>query len=72
MNKIVISEYFSDDNTKKAEVFTAGRRYGIDFYENTKYTHTALYSYQDRALQYVEDAAENFVLGVFKNYRDYR
>lgn len=72
MNKVIISEYFSDDKDKKAVVCMVDGRYLIDFYEKSKYTHTALYSYQDKSLQFVEDAAENFVLGVFKNYRDYR
>ena len=73
-NKTVISEYWSDDDgkSKHAVVCLMGGRYIIDFYENTEYTHSTLYAYEDKSLHYVEDAAENFVLGHFKNYRDYR
>ena len=70
--KIEISDYYSDDGTKKAIVFKQDRGYGIDFYENEKYTHSTLHSYEDKSLHFVEDAAENFVLGHFKNYRDFR
>lgn len=71
-SKVVISEYYSDDNSKRAVVCMLGGRYVIDFYENSKYTHSTLHSYQDKSLNFVEDAAENFVLGIFKNYRDFR
>lgn len=62
-----ISDYFSDDGTKKAVVFKQDRGYGIDFFENEEYDHTLLFT--SKSLQYVEDAAENFVLGINKNYR---
>lgn len=71
MNKIVISEYWSDSKDKHAIVSKFHSSYVIDFYENNSYTHTAIQSYQDKSLHYVEDAAENFVLGHFKNYRDF-
>lgn len=70
--KTVISEYWSDDRSKYAAVCMVNGRYVIDFYENDKYTHSTLHSYEDKSLYYVEDAAENFVLGHFKNYRDFR
>lgn len=68
--KIEISDYFSDDGTKKAIVFKQDRGYGIDFYENDEYTHSLLYN--TKSLQYVEDAAENFVLGIFTGYRKFK
>ena len=67
--KINISEYFSDDSTKKAVVVLQGSRYLIDFYSNDVYAHTILYN--TKSLNYVEDAAENYVLGVFENIRDF-
>lgn len=72
MTKTVISEYFSEDGTKKADVCLFEGRYVIDFYVNNSYNHSILNAYQDKSLQYVEDAAENYVLGHFKNYRDYK
>ena len=68
--KIEISEYFSDDGSKRAFVFKLDRGYGIDFYENEKYNHTLMYV--SKSLQFVEDAAENFVLGIFENYRNFK
>ena len=68
--KIEISDYFSDDGLKKAIVFKQDNGYGIDFYEDTKYTHSLLYN--TKSLQYVEDAAENFVLGIFTGYRKFK
>lgn len=65
--KIEISDYFSDDGSKKAIVFKIDRGYGIDFYLNKEYDHSCLFT--SKSLQYVEDAAENYVLGVSKNYR---
>ena len=71
MNKTVISEYWSDDRNKYAVVCSINGKYIIDFYENSKYTHSVVNAYQDKSLHYVEDAAENFVLGHFENYRDF-
>lgn len=68
--KIELSDYFSDDGTKKAVVFRQDRGYGIDFYENAEYSHSLLYN--TKSLQYVEDAAENFVLGIFTGYKNYK
>lgn len=70
--KTVISEYWSDDRSKHAVVCMMNGRYLIDFYENGKYNHSILSAYEDKSLYFVEDAAENFVLGHFKNYRDFR
>ncbi len=53
--KLTISEYYSDDLTKKAEVIQMDRGYVIDFYLNNEY----------------EDAAENYVMGQFPNYKDF-
>ena len=64
-----ISEYYSDDKTKKAVVIQNDKDYVIDFYSNNKYYHSIMYS--DRSLRYVEDAAENYVLGIFKNIKDF-
>ena len=47
-------------------------RYLIDFYFNEEYNHSILSSYEDKSLQIVENAAEDYVLGHFKNYRDFR
>lgn len=71
-NKTVISEYWSDDRSKYAAVCMMNGRYLIDFYVDDKYNHSILSVYEDKSLHFVEDAAENFVLGHFKNYRDFR
>ena len=64
-----ISEFYSDDRTKKAIVISNGEEYVIDFYENDRYYHSILYP--GKSLCYVEDAAENYAIGVFKNIKDF-
>lgn len=68
--KIELSDYFSDDGTKKAVVFKQDKGFGIDFYVNEEYDHTLIYN--SNSLQFVEDAAENFVLGIFENYKSFK
>ena len=68
--KIEISKYFSDDGLKEAIVCKIGRGYVVDFYENEEYNHSIIYN--TKSLQYVEDAAENYVLGIFKNIHDFK
>jgi hypothetical protein len=67
--KTEISEYYSDDRTKKAVVIKYNTDYSIDFYENDNYYHSIMYT--DKSLRYVEDAAENYALGIFKSIRDF-
>ena len=45
------------------------RGYVIDFYLNNEYNHSIAYT--SKSLQYVEDAAENYVQGHFLNYKDF-
>jgi hypothetical protein len=64
-----ISEYYSEDKTKKAVVILHGEDYTIDFFQNEKYNHSIMYS--GKSLNYVQDAAENYALGIFKNIKDF-
>lgn len=58
-----ISSYFSDDDQLKATVFETGKKkYEVDFYLNS--VKVATESYENKSLDYHEDAAENYVLGV--------
>jgi hypothetical protein len=59
-----ITEYYSDDKTKKAviNVDLKACYYFIDFYLNDKYTNTV--SYPEKSIYYVQDAAENYTLGI--------
>ena len=65
-----LSEYYSDDGSNKAVVVEHDGRYSIDFYENNRYNHTIMYN--QKSLHYVEDAAENYALGIFKNIKDFK
>lgn len=65
-----LSEYYSDDGSNKAVVIEHDGRYSIDFYENNRYNHSIMYN--DKSLHYVEDAAENYALGIFKNIKDFK
>jgi hypothetical protein len=68
MNKL--SEYYSEDKMNKAVVIEHENRFSIDFYENNSYNHTIMYN--EKSLRYVEDAAENYALGIFKNIKDFK
>jgi hypothetical protein len=58
-----ISSYFSDDGLLEAKVFHIGNHnFEVDFYKDSVKIVTE--SYEDRSLQYHEDAAENYVLGI--------
>ena len=64
MSDTIIGEYYSDDKVKKAVVkHAANGQYIVDFYESSKYSFSVLYP--DRTLNYVEDAAETYVQGLF-------
>jgi len=67
--KLNISEFISDNGVKKAVVVKIDDSYSIDFYVNESYNHTIMYA--GNSLRYVEDAAENYVLGIFKNIKDF-
>ena len=60
-----ITEYYSDDKTKKAviNVDLKACYYFIDFYLNDIYTDTV--AYPEKNIYFVEDAAENYISGIF-------
>jgi hypothetical protein len=60
-----LGTYWSADRRKMAEVFQlpSGSCF-IDFYYDKKFIATR--DYRDHTLQYVEDAAENYVMGILK------
>lgn len=66
MNSKIISTFYSDDKTRKADVVEVNyeKYYAVDFYENDKHSHSIAYT--DHSIHYAEDAAENYVLGVNK------
>lgn len=59
-----LTEYFSDDMTKSAVINKEGTVYSIDFFQDGVKVGTRVFS--DHTLQYVEDAAENYTLGILK------
>lgn len=63
MSKI-ITEYFSDDKSKRALVGYSSEKgcYYVDFYENNMYICSRWYV--SKSLRYVEDAAENYVQNI--------
>lgn len=64
-----ISEHYSECGTKKAIVVKYGEDYSIDFYCDGKYNHTIMCS--GMSVQYVEDCAENYALGIYKSIKDF-
>ncbi len=65
-----LSEYYSDNNHKKAVVGYSrdNECYYIDFYENDTYLCSRWYSHKSQ--RYVEDAAENYVQDIL-NFKDW-
>lgn len=60
-----LSTYFSDDGTQQAKVYHIGNHnFEVDFYQNS--VKIATESYENKSLQYHQDAAENYVLGIKK------
>jgi hypothetical protein len=59
-----ISEHYSEDKNKKAivNVDLKACYYFIDFYLEGLYVNSV--SYPEKSIHYVEDAAENYVLGI--------
>lgn len=64
-----LSEYYSEDRQRKAVINLIKETLSVDFYQNEEYIWTI--EYPDKSIHYVEDAAENYVLGIFNNVKDY-
>ena len=59
----ILSEHFSEDGKRHAIIKLVDEHFDVDFYLNNDYYTTI--TYESKALTYVEDAAENWVLGIF-------
>jgi hypothetical protein len=59
---MLISEYVSDDGTKKAEVHKAEGSFHVDFFEDGKYVMTE--KYVEKSQSWAEAAAENYTMGI--------
>lgn len=66
MSRIQLSTFLSDDMDLKAIVYldTDKKVYEVDFAKDGLIVTTE--SYADKSLQYHEDAAENYVMGIKK------
>jgi len=65
-----VSEFYSEDKSKRAVVVEHNGKYSIDFYEDNNYNHSILYV--DESLRLVEDVAENYATGIFRNIKDFK
>jgi hypothetical protein len=59
---MLISEYWSDDKLKRAEVHKSDGDYHVDFYENDEYVLTE--KYINKSQSWAEAAAENYTMGI--------
>ncbi len=59
----IISTYISESTNGRAEVKQDGTGYYIDYYGHDG-SHIVKESFPNKSLHYVEDAAENWSLGV--------
>lgn len=61
---ILISEFYSNDKRKKAIIYDDNKQPFVVFLIEDKIIFSK--SYQGKTFRYAEDAAENFVEGIFK------
>jgi hypothetical protein len=59
---MLLSEYWSDDRSKKAEVHKDDGDFYVKFYEDEELILTE--AYVDKSQSWAEAAAENFTMGI--------
>lgn len=59
----ILSEHMSENGNRHAIVKLVDDHFVVDFYINNDYYHSI--EYLNNSIHYVEDAAENWVLGIF-------
>jgi len=59
---MLISEYWSDDRTKKAQVHKIEGEYHVDYFEDEKFIMTE--GYPGKSQSWAEAAAENYTMGI--------
>jgi hypothetical protein len=64
--EVEVSKFFNRDKSRSAVVYSinGGSSYVIDLYEGE--TLVDYMVIKGKSIQYVEDAAENYVLGIYK------
>lgn len=59
---MLISEYWSDDKSKRAEVHKVDGTFHVDFFENEEFVLQE--QYHDKSQSWAEAAAENYTMGI--------
>jgi hypothetical protein len=65
----ILSEHSNDNGSLAAIIYLIDEHFSVDFFKNGKYDHNIDYVTKD--IRYVEDAAENYVNGLFANVKEY-
>ena len=60
----LLHQYWSDDKSKKAEVYLTDQGYGCRYYEDNMWKKDIVY--KNHSESYAESAAENYVLGILQ------
>jgi hypothetical protein len=60
----LLHQYWSDDKSKKAEVYVTDLGYGCRYYEDHMWKKDIVY--KNHSESYAESAAENYVLGILQ------
>lgn len=60
----LLHQYWSDDKSKKAEVYVTDQGYGCRYYEDHMWKKDVVY--KNHSESYAESAAENYVLGILE------
>lgn len=61
---MTLSEFWSNDKSKTATIILDNGTYGVEFYDNNELIEYR--TFPNKSLRYVEDAAENFTLGILR------
>jgi hypothetical protein len=69
MANSILTEYANDDRSRVAILKVNNDTFSVDFYQNEEYYHTT--EYVSKSIHFVQNVAENYVLGVFGNVRDF-
>jgi hypothetical protein len=64
LGKVFLSEYYSSDNKRTAQIHSTWRGYEVDFLTDGVVTHHQ--QMWDKTRRYAEDACENWVEGIIK------
>ena len=65
----MINSYYNGDGSRGAVIKMVDELFVVDFYKDGVYYHSI--EYPNKSIHYVEEAAENYIHGIFQNIKDF-